>query len=284
MIVTGHRILKRARQEGYGVGAFNFTNLEVLRAIIEAAEELEAPVICETSEGQVRYMTPRVGSALFRAVMHRRGIPAVLHLDHGKSMRTVRECVKHGWTSAMLDSSDKPFEENIRATRVLVAFARKHGISTEAELGVLREIRSKEDLDYLTKPEEAEEFVERTGVDSLAVAIGTAHGKFKNPNPKIDFDRLKEISELVPIPLVLHGSSGVPERDLKKAVSLGISKVNISTDLRTAFTGTIRKILEDDPECYKPHDYLVPAIEAVKEVVRRKIRALGSEGVASSKR
>ncbi|MCD6362410.1 MAG: class II fructose-1,6-bisphosphate aldolase [Synergistetes bacterium] len=280
-LTTGAIILKRAQEGGYAVGAFNFNNLEFLQAIIEVAEELNSPVMLQVSEGGMKYMGLSFLEGIVREVLPKVKVPVAMHLDHGSHFDAVVSAIRIGFTSVMIDASKKPFDENARITKEVVRIAHAVGVSVEAELGKImgteEHIKVAETEAVFTDPEEALKFVELTNVDSLAVAIGTAHGIYKG-KPKLDFKRLSEIREKVSVPLVLHGASGVPLDDVKKAVSLGICKVNIDTDLRIAFRKKVEEIILSERDQIDPRKILGPAKEAVKEVVREKIKAFGSEG------
>lgn len=284
MLVTGKQILDEANKGGYAVGAFNFSNMEILHAIIDAAEQENAPVIVQTSEGAISYAGHACLAAMAKEAANRAKVPVALNLDHGTTYKTIIQCITNGWTSIMVDGSHHPLEENIKVTKEIVDICHAADISTEAELGRLSGIEdniSVSDKDAIyTNPDEAVRFVEETGVDYLAIAIGTAHGKYKGV-PKLDFDRLDTIKKLLPnTPIVLHGSSGIPEEDIKKAVSLGVNKINIDTDIRLAFTDAVRKTIVEKPEEFDPRKILGPSKKAMTEVVAEKIRMFGSSGKA----
>jgi len=306
LFVTNKEILESAKAGKYGVGAFNLGNLEFVQAISSAAEEERSPVILAASEGAMKYAGPENLVALVANYANQTDIPVSLHLDHSKTIEGVLTAIRAGFTSVMIDGSALEFEENLRLTKRAVEVAHPLGISVEAELGHIESLaesateRDRESV--LTDPEEAQEFVEASGIDCLAVAIGTAHGAYKfKGRPELAFDRLKEIKEVIDIPLVLHGASGVsesivergakvgaqwkgasgvPDEDIRKAVRLGVSKINIATDLRLAFTCGVREYLLDHPEVFKPDDYLIAGKEAVKEVVKEKMRLFSSSGKA----
>ena len=299
-LVSGRIIFDKANEFGFAVGAFNFSNLEFLKAILEAAEEEEAPVFVQTTEKAIRYAGIEYLSGMVHAVKDRYKIPFALHLDHGKSIDTVLLAIRHGYTSVMIDASDKPYEENVKITSEVVSLCAPLGISVEAELGNLE---GEEAETRLADPEQAKDFLLRTGADALAPAVGTAHGILKlKERSEIDFERIKRIKELTNAPLVLHGASGVykeyveginlygglvkeakgiPDDQIKRAVEMGINKVNTDTDLRLAFTYALRKILAEEKSTIDPRKILKPAMEEVKEVVKRKIRLLRSSGKAS---
>lgn len=276
-------LLERAQKEGYAVGAFNTNNLEIVQGIVEAAEELESPVILQASQGAIKYAGLDYIVAMVRAAAERVKIPVALHLDHGTSFEQAVQCIRAGFSGVMFDGSKYDFEENIAKTIEVVRVAKPTGVSVEAELGKIGgtedDIHVDEADALMTVPEEAKEFVQRTGVDALAIAIGTAHGPYKG-EPRLDFTRLEKIRNIVDTPLVLHGASGVPETAITKAIELGICKINIDTDLRQAFTAAVVKVLQDKPEEYDPRKVLGPAREALKQVVKQKITLFKSAGRA----
>jgi len=292
----------------YAVGAYNVNNMELLQAIVEAGNELQAPLILQVSAGARKYANQAYLIKLVEAALNSSTIPIALHLDHGEDFEICKACIDGGFSSVMIDGSKHPFEENIALTKQVVDYAHARGISVEAELGKLAGVEdnisvSEKDAIY-TNPNEAKEFVERTGVDSLAVAIGTSHGAYKfKGEAKLDFERLAEIQKAVGFdyPLVLHGSSsvpeylvkicndfgaeipgakGVPEEMFSKATQLGVAKINVDTDLRLAFTGAIRKHFAENPSHFDPRQYLTPARAAVKELVKGKIKVFGTDGKA----
>lgn len=300
-------LFKKALEGKYAVGAFNINNMELLQAIVEAGEELRSPLILQVSAGARKYANKNYLIKLAEAALETTTIPIVLHLDHGEDFEICKACIDDGFSSVMIDGSKYPFEENIALTKQVVEYGHSKGVSVEAELGRLAGVEdniSSADSIY-THPDQAKEFVERTGCDSLAIAIGTSHGAYKfKGEAKLDFERLNQIRELVGFeyPLVLHGASsvpaylvkicndygakiedaqGVPEEMLTQATKLGIAKINIDTDLRIAFTGAIRKSFVENPNNFDPRQYLGPARDAVREVVRQKIKMLGSEGKAN---
>ncbi len=283
MLVTGKEIMDKAHKGGYAVGAFNVNNMEIVQAIIAAAEEEKAPVILQTSEGAIKYAGMDYLHALVKLAADKASVPVALHLDHGTTYSTIISCIANGWTSVMIDGSRFPLDENIAATNEIIKIAHACGVSVEAEIGQLGGIEDNISVDErdarLTSPSEAKKFVDETGVDYLAIAIGTAHGKYKG-EPKLDFERLDEIKKLLNIPLVLHGASGVGEDSIKKAVSLGINKINIDTDIRIAFTEGVRSVIEGKPEEFDPRKLCTPAKENMKQVVKTKIQLFGSAGKA----
>lgn len=279
MLVTGIEILQDAHKNNYAVGAFNVNNMEIVQAIIEAAEELNSPVILQASQGGLKYAGVEYIAALGKVAAEKAKVPVALHLDHGTDFQQIMLCIRHGFSSVMIDGSQYELEENIAITKKVVEIAHAVGISVEAELGKIGGIEDDIVVDEreatFTDPMEAKLFVDKTKVDYLAIAVGTAHGVYKG-EPKLDFDRIKAIKEAVNIPLVLHGSSGVPNDAIEKAVSLGINKINIDTDLRIAFTDAIKDFLKKDPDNIDPRKILGPGKEAMKEVIKEKMRLFGS--------
>ena len=282
-LVTVAELLKKAEEGKYAVGAFNCNNMEIVQAIITAAEAERAPVIIQASQGAIKYADLEWVAGMAKLAAERAKVPAAIHLDHGTSFEQCVKCIRAGFSSVMIDGSKLPFEENVALTNKVVEAARAVGVSVEAEIGKIGGTEDDISVDereaMLTDPDEAKEFVERTKVDSLAVAIGTAHGQYKG-KPELDFDRLEKIKKLVKIPIVLHGSSGVPDEDIRRAISLGVSKVNIDTNIREAFTNTMRKILNEKPKEIDPRKVLGPAREAAVEIIREKIRLFGTSGKA----
>ncbi|MGD0495692.1 MAG: class II fructose-1,6-bisphosphate aldolase [Candidatus Bathyarchaeia archaeon] len=305
MLVTNKDLLVPARQRAYAVGAFNINNLETLLAVSEAAVEEKSPAIVAVTPSAIKYAGLPYVSKIAKTAAELSAVPISLHLDHGEDFDTVSKCIGAGFTSVMIDGSHLKFEENITLTKRVIDLAHPRGVAVEAELGRLAGVEEKtveEKEAILTDPDSAKEFVERTGVDTLAVAVGTSHGAYKfKAEPKLDFERLKAISDRVYIPLVLHGASsvptwiiekaskygaelggakGIPEDHIKEAISMGIAKINIDTDLRLAFTATVREVLANSPKEFDPRKILGPAKEAMKEVVRGKMRLFGSSGRA----
>ena len=309
-LVTTKEMFERAYNGGYAIGAFNVNNMEIIQGITEAAAELKAPLILQVSKGARAYANRTYLKKLVEAAVIETGLPIALHLDHGDSFELCKSCIEDGFTSVMIDASSKPFAENIALTRQVVEYAHDHGVVVEAELGALAGIEdevnvSAENSSY-TRPEEVEEFVSKTGCDSLAIAIGTSHGAFKfkpGTKPQLRFDILEEVSRRLPgFPIVLHGSSsvpqeyvkminenggnmpgaiGVPEDQLRHAASLSVCKINIDSDLRLAMTATIRKFLHDHPDKFDPREYLKPARANIKELVKHKlVNVLGCDGKA----
>ncbi len=305
MLVTNNEVLSVASVGGYAVGAFNINNMEILQAIVETATEEKSPIIVSASPSAIKYAGLEYLTAIVKAAAKTNpSIPMTLHLDHGKDIETATMCINGGFTSVMIDGSRLDFEENVAMTKHVVELASSKGVSVEAELGKLvsQESTAKDAEDPYTDPDAAVEFVDRTGVDSLAVAIGTSHGAYKfKGDVKLDFERLKVIRSKVDIPLVLHGASGVPswivekatkygaelsgakgipDEHITQAISLGIAKINIDTDLRLAFTGSVREVLATSPKVYNPRKILGPAKENMKKVVQEKMRLFGSSGKA----
>ena len=276
--VTTGEMMKKAQSGGYAVGAFNAENMEMVQAILAAAEAENAPVMIQTTPGTLKYAGPKCFAGLVSRLARDAKVPAALHLDHGNSYELAEECAREGYTSLMIDGSKLPFEENIALTRRVVAMA--CGLPVEAELGT---VGGKEDgmeaKPQYTDPDEAAEFVRRTGISSFAVAIGTAHGVYKG-EPKLDLDRLSAVRAKVEIPLVLHGTSGVPEGQVRECIRRGICKVNYATDLRIAFTAGVKKAIAEQPDAFDPKKYLAAGRKAVEERVRELIRLLGSSGRA----
>lgn len=281
-LVTSKELLLDAQKNDYAIGAFNVENMEMVQAVVAAAEELSSPVILQTTPGTLKYAPAEMYYANVFAAAQAANVPVVMHLDHGSSFDLALRAFRAGYTSIMIDGSQKEFEENIAVTKAVVAACHAGGIPVEAELG---KVGGKED-DLVagegsgyTVPEEAAEFVARTGVDSLAVAIGTAHGVYKGI-PKLDLPRISRIAELVDIPLVLHGTSGVPDETVRECIQRGMRKVNYATDLRIAFTDGVKAYLQANPDAYDPKKYGAAGREKVKEYVMQKILVCGSNGKA----
>lgn len=278
-LVSSLELLRKAQKEKYAVGAFNAENMEMVQAIVEAAVEMRAPVIIQTTPSTVAYASLAMFRAMVFAAANEADVPIALHLDHGDSLELCREAVGAKYTSVMYDGSKLSFEENINITKNVADFCRASAIQIEAELGTVggkedsHEVKSEDAL--YTNPMQAKEFAERTGVDSLAIAIGTAHGFYKG-EPKLDFERLEEIHKVVSVPLVLHGASGVPNEAVKKSIGFGICKVNFATELRVAFTKGVNAILLNDNKVYDPKKYNKQGKEEVKKLVVNKIKLCGS--------
>ncbi len=305
MLVTNRDLMVPARRKGYAVGAFNINNLESVLAVVEAAAEEKSPAIVAVTPSAIKYAGLPYLATIVKTAAESSPTPVSLHLDHGEDFETVSKCVMAGFTSVMIDGSHLKFEENIALTKRVVDLAHSKKVSVEAELGRLAGVEEKtveEKEAILTDPGAAKEFVDRTGVDTLAVAVGTSHGAYKfKAEAKLDFERLKSISLKVDLPLVLHGASsvpawiiekaakygaelggakGIPEKNIQEAISLGIAKINIDTDLRLAFTAAVREVLAKSPKEFDPRKIVGPAKEAMKEVVKGKMRLFGSSGKA----
>ena len=309
-IVSTTEMFKKAYEGGYAIGAFNVNNMEIVQGITEAAAEVNSPLILQVSAGARKYAKHAYLIKLVEAAEADTGLPIALHLDHGANFEICRSCIDGGFTSVMIDASSKSFEDNIALTRQVVEYAHDHGVVVEAELGTLAGVEdevkvSAEDSSY-TRPEDVEEFVTRTGCDSLAIAIGTSHGAYKfkpGTKPQLRFDILEEVSRRLPgFPIVLHGASsvipkyveiinanggalvdaiGVPEDMLRKAASMAVCKINIDSDLRLAMTAGIRQHLQAHPDHFDPRQYLTPGRDYIRELVKDKIvNVLGSDGKA----
>ncbi|WP_300393946.1 tagatose bisphosphate family class II aldolase [Fusobacterium sp.] len=273
-------ILLKAQKEGYAVPAFNCHNLETIQVIVEMANEMRSPVIIAGTPGTFDYAGRDYIQAIVEVASKKYNIPIVLHLDHHTDIDNIEESLELGTKSVMIDASHHSYDDNVRIVKEVVEMAHKHGATVEAELGMLGGqeddlIVDEKDSKY-TNPAQAVDFVKKTGIDSLAVAIGTAHGLYKE-EPKLDFERLAEIRKVVDIPLVLHGASGVPEEQVRKAISLGITKVNIATELKIPFSDNLRKYLVEHPEANDPRKYMSDAKKAMSEVVKSKILMCMSE-------
>jgi len=282
-LVSVSELLFKAEREGYAVGAFNANNMEIVQAIAQAAALENAPVIMQASQGAIKYAGLEFITGLVKLAADQYKVPIALHLDHGTDFDQVVQCIRSGFSSVMYDGSKLPLKENIAMTRKVLEIARPIGVSVEAELGKIGGTEDHVHVDerdaMYTDPEEARIFVEETGVESLAIAIGTAHGQYKG-EPHLDFERLQRIKELVKIPIVLHGSSGVPDQTVQRAILLGVCKVNIDTNIREAFVGEMRKQLDKDRGEIDPRKILGPAREATVEMIRQKIRVFGSANKA----
>jgi len=276
-------MMKKAQQEKYAIGAFNVENMEMVQAVIEAAEEEKAPVIIQTTPSTVAYASVSMYREMVRVAAEKASIPVAMHLDHGDSQELCKEAIAAKYTSVMIDGSKLGFEENVAVTKAVVEATKGTDICVEAELGTIggkedsHEVLDKDAL--YTNPQQAKELVERTNVNSLAVAIGTAHGFYKG-EPKLDFERLQEIVDIVDAPLVLHGASGVPDEAVRRAIDLGVCKVNFATELRVAFTKGVRDVIASDESVYDPKKYGAVGREEVKELVKNKIRVCKSNGKA----
>jgi len=312
VLVTTKKMFAMAYKHGYAIGAFNVNNMEITQGIMSAAAEEKAPVILQVSRGARKYASMRYLRAIIdAAVAENPNIPICMHLDHGDTFETCKQCVDDGFTSVMIDGSHYPFEDNIALTKQVVEYAHAHGVVVEAELGQLGGIEedvvgvSHDDLSkHLTDPNQVAEFVGKTGVDSLAIAIGTSHGAYKfKSEPKLAFDVLEQVSRKLPgFPLVMHGSSsvpkeytdlinkyggqmpdakGVPEEAIRKAAHMAVCKVNFDTDLRMAMTAAIRQVFAEKPAEFDPRNYLGPAREAIKTMIKRRLHVLGCAGKAA---
>jgi fructose-bisphosphate aldolase class II len=305
VLVTNKDLMVPARKNGYAIPALNVQNLESIKAVVEAATEENSPAIMQITPSVIKYAGLNYITALAKTAAQNATVPLAIHLDHGDSYDTAIKCINAGFSSVMFDGSFLTFEENIKITKQVVDYAHPKGVSVEAELGKIAGIeeRSVEEKDaILTDPQNAQEFVEKTGIDTLAVAIGTSHGAYKfKSQAKLDQERLKIISQKISIPLVLHGASSVPEwitekatkygatlagakgvseDQLQQAIKQGVAKVNIDTDLRLAFTATVREVLVNNPKEFDPRKILGPAKDAMKEVAKGKMRLFGSSGKA----
>ena len=308
-LVTTKEMFKKAYEGGYAIGAFNVNNMEIIQGITEAAKEVNAPLILQVSAGARKYAKHTYLMKLIEAAVIETDLPIAVHLDHGDSFEICKACIDGGFTSVMIDASHLPFEENIKLTKQVVDYAHPRGVVVEAELGRLAgvedNVKVAEHEAIYTDPAEVEEFVSRTGVDSLAIAIGTSHGAYKfKGEPRLRFDILEEVQRRLPgFPIVLHGASsvipeyvetinkyggqmpgakGVPEEMLRKAASMAVCKINIDSDLRLAMTATIRKVFAENPGEFDPRKYLGPAREEIKKIVKHKlINVLGCAGKAS---
>jgi len=309
-VVTSKEMFRKAYDGGYAIGAFNVNNMEIIQGITEAARETNAPLILQVSAGARKYANHTYLMKLIEAAVIETGLPICVHLDHGDGFDICKSCIDGGFSSVMIDGSHHSFEDNIKLTKQVVEYAHDRGVVVEGELGRLAGIEdavnvSSEDASY-TRPEEVEEFVKRTGVDSLAIAIGTSHGAYKfkpGQKPQLRFDILAEVEKRLPnFPIVLHGASsvvpeyvkminenggampdaiGIPEDMLRQAAKMAVCKINIDSDLRLAMTGTVRKYLAEHPDHFDPRQYLKPARENIKELVKHKIiNVLGCEGRA----
>lgn len=274
-------VLQDGLRNGYAVGQFNINNLEFTQAIVEVANEEGSPVILGASEGAIKYMGIEYTAAIARVAAENSKVPVILHLDHGGSFEMVMKCLRHGWTSIMIDGSHHPYDANVALTQKVVEACHAIGVHVEGELGRIGGVEDDLTVDAreaaLVRPEEAESFVKVTGIDALAPAIGSAHGHYAG-KPDLAFDRLREVRDVTGIPLVLHGGTGIPDEDILQAIRLGVSKINVNTENQSAFTDAIRAVFAKNQTVYDPRKYLGPAREAIKEAVRAKIRLFGSAG------
>lgn len=283
MLVTLKEILGDAQKGGYAVGAFNVNNMEIVQAIIEAAEEQRSPVILQASQGGLKYAGVEYIAAMARLAGEKASVPVAVHLDHGTDFQQIMLCVRNGFTSVMIDGSQYPLDENIEVTKRVVEVSHAVGMSVEGELGKIGGVEDDVVVDHedatMTDPDEAARFARETGVDALAIAIGTAHGVYKG-EPKLAFDRLKAIRAVVDTPLVLHGASGISDDAIRQAVELGICKINIDTEIRQAFARGVHSVVNEHPEEYDPRKILGPAREAMKDTVATKMQLFGCAGKA----
>lgn len=282
-LLSTKEMLLKAQNEGYAVPAFNIHNLETIQVVLQASRDLKSPVILAATPSTVKYADENYILAIIEKARELNDIPLTFHLDHHENIKDIKRIIKLGCKSVMIDASKHTFKKNIEIVKDVVDFAHRYGATVEAELGKLGGIEDDLDVDgkdaFLTDPKEAYEFVEKTGVDSLAVAIGTAHGLYKS-EPKLDFDRLDKIKNIVDVPLVLHGASGVPYDSVQKSIEKGICKVNIATELKIPFSNAIKQYFNENPNASDPRQYLVPAKEAMYNVVVEKIKMCKSENKA----
>ena len=298
MFIASKALLQKAREHHYALPAFNTSNLEASKALLEAAEETHSPLLIQTTESAINYAGLLNLFSIIKTLALQSNIPVCIHLDHGKDLQLLKYCIQLGYKSVMVDASSRPFSQNVAITKKVVKIAHAKNCSVEAELGSLGRIGAAQ----LTDPKQAGQFAEKTGCDALAVAIGTSHGAYKFAGkPRIDLTRLKEISKAVSIPLVLHGASsvdrqlvgkantfgaelkhtaGVADGDLKKAIKLGVAKINIDTDIRLAFTAGVREALAKNPAGFDPRGYLLSGQQEIKQVAMQKIRLFGAKGKA----
>src|SRR5690606_6447613 len=278
-LVSMNEFLPEAKAGKYAVGQFNMNNLEFAQAIVEAAMEEKSPFIFGVSEGALRYMGIEFTVAIAEAAAKKSGLPIALHLDHGSSFEVAMKCIRAGFSSVMFDGSHYSLEDNIRLTKEVVKAARAMGVSVEGELGTIGGVE--DDLDVseedasLAKPEEAIRFYEETGVDCLAIAVGTAHGMYAG-EPNIRFAIIEKVVSAIPVPVVLHGGSGVPDEMIRRAVETGVGKINVNTENQVACTNSIREVLNSDAKVIDPRKYLTPARDAMVEVVKSKMLLFGS--------
>jgi len=282
-LVSMTEMLQKAKAGKYAVGQFNMNNLEFTQAIVQAAEEENSPVILGVSEGAARYMGLEYTVAMAKAAAETAKVPIALHLDHGSTFEVAMKFIRAGFSSVMFDGSHHSYEENVTLTKKVVEAAHPMGVSVEGELGTIGGVEDDLSVDeanaQLAKPEEAISFYKATGVDALAIAVGSAHGIYVG-EPKIHHDIIKAVSDEIDIPLVLHGGSGIPDDSITKAIAVGIGKINVNTENQVAMTNKLREVFANDQKVFDPRKYLGPARDAIKEVVREKIRLFGSNGKA----
>lgn len=283
-LVSMKEMMIKGKEEGYAIGQFNLNNLEFTQAILQAAQEENSPVICGVSEGAARYMggfTTVVN--MVKGLMHdyKITVPVAIHLDHGSSFEKCKEAIDAGFTSVMIDASHHPFEENIEITKQVVEYAHKNNVSVEAELGTVggQEDDIIADGVIYADPQECKLLVEQTGIDCLAPALGSVHGPYKG-EPNLGFKEMEEISQLCDVPLVLHGGTGIPVKDIQRSVGLGTAKINVNTESQIASAKAVREVLDNDKVVYDPRKYMGPAREAIKNTVIGKMREFGSSGKA----
>lgn len=284
-LVSSTQMLNRARREGYCIGAFNVHTLEMLQAVVEAAEEAQAPLILQTTVGTVKHLGPEYVAAIARVAAQKASVPIALHLDHCHEYDLIERCIEAGYTSVMIDASMHPFGQNAEQTRRVVELAHRKGVNVEAELGKVGGVEDDLVVDeadaVLADPAECEQFIALTGVDTLAPAIGTAHGMYKG-EPKIAFARLEQIASRVGVPLVLHGGSGIPEEQVRRAVALGMAKMNVATELRIGFSDAIKRVFGEKPDENDPRTYMKRAKQAVKEIALAKMAMCNCIGKAAN--
>src|SRR5690606_20940584 len=283
-LVSMKDMMIKGKQEGYAIGQFNLNNLEFTQAILQAAQEENSPVILGVSEGAARYMGGFTTVVhMVKGLMHdyKITVPVAIHLDHGSSFEKCKEAIDAGFTSVMIDASHHPFEENVEITRQVVEYAHKHNVSVEAELGTVggQEDDIIADGVIYADPQECRQLVEATGIDCLAPALGSVHGPYKG-EPNLGFKEMEEISQLCDVPLVLHGGTGIPLKDIQRSVSLGTAKINVNTESKMASAKAVREVLDNDKIVYDPRKYMGPAREAIKQTVIGKMREFGSSGKA----
>jgi fructose-bisphosphate aldolase class II len=278
-----NEFLPKAKANKFAVGQFNMNNLEFAQAIAQAAKELNSPFIFGVSEGALKYMGIEYTVAIAEAAAKQSGLPVALHLDHGSTFEVAMKCIRAGFSSVMFDGSHHSYEDNIRLTKEVVKAARAMGVSVEGELGTIGGVEDDISVDEadanLAKPEEAIRFYEETGVDCLAIAVGTAHGMYAG-EPNIRFDIIEKVASAIPVPVVLHGGSGVPDEMIRKSILAGVGKINVNTENQVACTEAIREALAKDAKVYDPRKYLTPARQAMVEVVKSKIQLFGSANQA----
>ena len=290
MLVKLKELLEHSEKHKYGIGAFNTTNLEITLGIVRAAVEKQAPVIIQVSETTIKYAGLKPITHIVQTIAKNEAVnvPVALHLDHGKTFRSVAECINAGFSSIMIDASDLPYDENVILTRTSVQYAHKRGVLAQGELG---RISGSEDTvkvsakkASMTSPSQAHDFVNETKVDVLAVSVGNVHGitKMKTEVPKLDLKRLQDIDYKVKVPLVLHGASGIPEKQIREAIKHSVRIINIDTEIRMAFTDSLKKTLKDKPKSYDPRKVLSPSMDAVQRVAAQKVEMFGSAGMAKA--